>query len=85
VASHIGVRDLKDLVDCGNRNREFPIAVGVRGSSVRLRTGVIGVRGFDLHEKRVHEIWDITNSKFPIKSGRSLGGSCRCGKVLKRD
>lgn len=70
MASHIGVRDLKDLVDCGNKNREFlidefPIAVGVWGSSVRPRTGVIGVRGFELHEKRVHEIRDIANSDFP--------------------
>lgn len=78
MASHIGVQDLKDLVDCGNRNREFPIVVGVWGSSVRPRTGVIGVRGFELHEKRVHEIRDIANSDFPrseveIAEGVTMG------------
>jgi hypothetical protein len=79
VASHIGVRCLKGLVDRGNRKHkspidDFPIAKGCVGSKrqpcgqVSSDKQHIGVRGsgFGVAQERVHEVRDITKPDFPM-------------------
>jgi hypothetical protein len=77
VASHIGVRCLKGLVDHGNRKHKspignFPITKGCVGSKCQPCGQVlsekqhIGVRGsgFGVAQERVHKVRDIMKPDF---------------------